>query len=245
MAYIFGIHPALEALRGTPDKIERITFARGQLKGALADVAKIARDLNIRTEFLPRERLSTLSDGGVHQGVVLKIAEFAYVEIEDVIEKVERARTDGLVLILDGIEDPHNFGALLRSAYAMGAQAVVIQKDRAVGVTGTVVKASAGAVSHLTIARVTNLARALDQLKAANIWISAADLNGDRLPHQVDFKSPSGIVIGSEGEGVRRLILEKSDFRVRIPMAGKLGSLNASNAGAILMYEVARQRAGK
>jgi 23S rRNA (guanosine2251-2'-O)-methyltransferase len=181
----------------------------------------------------------------VHQGVVLKVAEFSYAQLEDVVEKASAEGQTGLVLVLDGIEDPHNLGALVRSAFALGAHGVVIAKDRAAGVTPVVVKASAGAVAHLPIARVTNLSRALADLKDAGFWVTAADLKGDRRPDEVDLKGPSALVVGSEGEGIRHGVLEKCDFRVRIPMAGPLGSLNASVAGALLLYEAARQRRGK
>lgn len=241
--YVYGVHPALEALKGTPDQVERVILAQGPVKGPHAEIVDLAKEKGVRVEFAPRDQLARLAGGGVHQGVVLKVAEFAYVELEDVVDRAKAEGQVGLVLVLDGIEDPHNFGALVRSAFALGAHGVVIAKDRAVGVTPVVVKASAGAVAHLPVARVTNLSRALMELKEAGFWVSAADLKGDRRPDEVDFKGPSALVIGSEGEGIRPGVLEKADFRVRIPMAGPLGSLNASVAGALLLYEVARQRA--
>jgi 23S rRNA (guanosine2251-2'-O)-methyltransferase len=240
--YVFGIHPALETLSATPGEVERVLIAEGPARGPLAEVIKLARQLGIRVETLPRQKISQLAAGGVHQGVVLRVAEFSYSDLVDVIEKARAAGKDGLVLVLDGIEDPHNFGALVRSASALGAQGVVIAKDRAVGVTPTVVKASAGAIAHLPVARVTNLARSLSELKDAGLWAVAADMSGDRLPEQVDMRSPTVLVIGNEGQGIRRIVLEACDFRVSIPMSGPVASLNASVAGGILLYEVARQR---
>ncbi len=240
--FIYGIHPALEALKAAPGQVERVFLAQGPLQGMAARIAEDARALGLAVEFAPRERLARLCEGGVHQGVVLRVADFAYSDLEDVLELAAAAAGRALVLALDGIEDPHNFGALLRSAWAMGAQGAVIAKDRAVGVTGAVVKASAGAVAHLKVARVTNLARALGQMKDAGLWVSAADPRGDRAPEAVDFCASTALVIGGEGAGIRPNVLAKADFRVRIPMAGELGSLNASVAGGVLLYEVARQR---
>lgn len=239
---VYGIHPALELLQASPGEVERVIVAPGPAKGPVAQVVESAKASGVRVEFASRDQLARLAGGGVHQGVVLKVAEFAYAELEDVVAKATAEGQAGLVLALDGIEDPHNFGALVRSAFALGAHGVVIAKDRAVGVTPVVVKASAGAIAHLPIARVTNLSRALLDLKEAGMWVTAADLKGDRRPDQVDLKGPSVLVIGSEGEGIRHGVLEKADFRVRIPMAGPLGSLNASVAGALLLYEAARQR---
>ncbi len=241
--HVFGIHPALEALKGAPGQVEKVYLGEGPLRGPLLEVAQQAKKLSLPTEFIDRGRMARLADGGVHQGVVLKVAEFSYAELADICEKAKAAGPSGLVLVLDGIEDPHNFGALVRSASALGAQGVVIPKDRASGVTGIVVKASAGAIAHMPVARVTNLARALGELKDAGLWVAGADMSGDRAPWQVDFRGPTALVVGGEGPGVRRMVLEKCDFTVRIPMAGPLGSLNASVAGAILLYEVARQRA--
>lgn len=240
--YVYGIHPALEALAAAPGEVERVIVASGPAKGPLEKVLQAAKESGVRVEFAPRDQLARLADGGVHQGVVLKVAEFAYRELEDVVERATAEGQSGLVLALDGIEDPHNFGALIRSAFALGAHGVVVAKDRAAGVTPVVVKASAGATAHLPVARVTNLSRALLDLKDAGLWVVAADLKGDRDPEAVDLKGPTALVVGSEGHGIRPGVLEKADFRVRIPMAGPLGSLNASVAGALLLYEAARQR---
>jgi len=240
--HIWGLHPALEALEATPGQVERVLLGPGSPKGPLLQIVEAARRLGIPVDTASRDELSRLAGRGVHQGVVLRVAEFSYAELPGLIERVKAAGPNGLVLVLDGIEDPHNLGALARSALAFGAQGMVIPKDRASGVTGTVVKASAGAIAHLPVSRVTNLSRALYELKEAGLWLTGADLAGDRLPEQVDFKGPVGLVIGGEGAGVRKGVLEHCDFRVRIPMAVPLGSLNASVAGGALLYEVSRQR---
>ncbi|MBI5546432.1 MAG: 23S rRNA (guanosine(2251)-2'-O)-methyltransferase RlmB [Deltaproteobacteria bacterium] len=240
--YLYGIHPALETLQATPGQVERVLVAQGPIKGPLTQVVELAKKLGVRLEFVPKDQIARLAEGGVHQGVALKVAEFSYVDLPDVVARATAPEQAGLVLVLDGIEDPHNFGALVRSAFALGAHGVVIAKDRAVGVTPVVVKASAGAIAHLPIARVTNLSRALLELKDVGLWVVAADLSGDRAPEQTDLKGPTALVVGSEGQGIRHGVLEKADFRVRIPMAGPLGSLNASVAGALLLYEAARQR---
>lgn len=240
--FIYGVHSALEALKATPGQVECVYLAQGPHKGPAARVAEDARALGLAVEHVSREQLARLAEGGVHQGIVLRVAEFAYADLEDVLALAQGAGAQALVLALDGIEDPHNLGALLRSAWALGAQAAVIPKDRAAGVTGAVTKAAAGALAHLKVARVTNLARALEAMKGAGLWVSAADPRGDRTPEETDFRAPTALVVGSEGPGIRPGVLAKADFRVRIPMAGEQGSLNASVAGGILLNEVARQR---
>lgn len=240
--FIYGAHSALEALKATPDQVERIYVAQGAHKGLVARVGQEARALGLTVEHMPREQLARLAEGGVHQGIVLRVADFVYAGLEDVLALARAAEGRALLLALDGIEDPHNLGALLRSAWALGAQGAVIPKDRAAGVTGAAVKAAAGALAHLSVARVTNLARALEMMKEAGFWVSAADPRGDRTPEETDFCAPTALVVGSEGPGIRPGVLAKADFRVRIPLAGEQGSLNASVAGGILLHEVARQR---
>ncbi len=240
--YLYGAHSALEALKAAPDQVERVYLTQGPHNGLAARVAEEVRGLGLPVEHVSREQLTRLAEGGVHQGVVLRVADFAYADLEDVLALAQEAGVDALVLALDGIEDPHNLGALLRSAWALGAQGAVIPKDRAAGVTGAAAKAAAGALAHLKVARVTNLARSLEALKEAGLWASAADPRGERAPEQVDFSGPTALVVGSEGPGIRAGVLAKADFRVQIPMAGEQGSLNASVAGGILLHEVARQR---
>jgi len=237
---VFGVNPVLEALRAHPEQVERVVFAEGAKPHALGEIRSRAQKAHVRVDQVPRARLDAQSEGGVHQGVLAEVADFAYAELEDLLEP--REGPPPLLVLLDGIQDPHNLGALIRSAHAFGARGVVIPADRAVGVTAVAAKASAGAVEHCQVARVVNLARAVESLKEAGIWTAAAVVDGDTLPWQLDLAGPSALVLGAEGKGVRPLVARTCDFRVRIPMAGALGSLNASAAGAALLYEAHRQR---
>lgn len=242
MSYLFGVHPALEALKAVPETVKKVYLVQGSCKGPVAKIAQEAQRLSIPTENVSRGQLARMAQGGVHQGIVLRVAEFAYLDLEELLSLPQCCSSDTLLVVLDGIEDPHNLGALIRSAYALGAGGMVLPKNRAVGVTATVVKASAGASAHLPIARVTNLSRAIGQIKEAGIWVVASDLYGDRCPEAVDFREATALVVGSESQGVRRNVLEKCDYRVKIPMVDSFGSLNASVSGGILLYEVFRQR---
>jgi 23S rRNA (guanosine2251-2'-O)-methyltransferase len=237
------VNPVLEALRVRSDEVERLYITEGQLGSrAAAEILSRARDAGIRVERVVRERLATLADGGVHQGVVAELRGFKYAELEDVLAAAQESGRPALIIVLDGIQDPHNLGAIIRSAHALGAHGVVIGKDRAVQVTGVVAKASAGAVEHCPIARVVNISRALEELKEAGVWVAAADTHSTEPLWKARLDGPLALVIGAEGAGVREGVLKHCDFRLRIPMAGQVGSLNASVSAAILLYEVARQR---
>ncbi|MBU8900056.1 23S rRNA (guanosine(2251)-2'-O)-methyltransferase RlmB [Corallococcus sp. M34] len=243
--HVYGVNPVLEALRARPDEVDRLYIVEGQVGDrAAGELLSRARDAGIRVERVPRERLSAMADGGVHQGVLAEMRGFRYVELEDVLEAAKQKGQPPLVVVLDGVQDPHNLGAIIRSAYALGAHGVVIAKDRAVQVTGTVAKASAGAVEHCPVARVTNVSRALEELKTAGLWVAAADVGGTDSLWTARLDGPLALVVGAEGSGVREGVLKHCDFRLRIPMAGRVGSLNASVSAAILLYEVARQRSG-
>ncbi|MDY7230900.1 23S rRNA (guanosine(2251)-2'-O)-methyltransferase RlmB [Hyalangium rubrum] len=243
--YVYGVNPVLEALRARSDEVERLYITEGQLGSrAAAEILSRARDAGIRVERVVRERLATLADGGVHQGVVAELRGFRYAELPDVLEAAQASGRPPLLVVLDGIQDPHNFGAIIRSAHALGAHGVVIGKDRAVQVTGVVAKASAGAVEHCPIVRVVNISRALEELKEAGLWTAAADPEGNEPMWKARLDGPLALVVGAEGAGVREGVLKHCDFRLRIPMTGQVGSLNASVSAAILLYEVARQRGG-
>lgn len=244
MSIIFGVNPVLEALRANPKRVEKIYVAQGAVNPRVAgELFRRARDAGVKVDQVPRERLGRLSDGGVHQGVVAEVREFEYVGLEALIEAARASGRPPLVVVLDGIQDPHNLGAIIRSAHAFGAHGVVIMKDRAVGMTGTAVKASAGAAAHCPVARVTNLSRALEQLKEAGFWSVAADPEGDQPLWQARLDGPLAIVVGAEGTGVRKGVLGHCDLRVRIPMVGQVASLNASVSAGVLLAEIARQRA--
>lgn len=241
---MYGVNPVMEALRAHPEVVERLYTSEGQLSGrAGAELLALARDAGVRVESVARERLAQLAEGGVHQGIVAELRAFAYSDLGELIERAQASGRPPLFVVLDGIQDPHNLGAIIRSAHALGAHGVVIPKDRAVQVTGTVAKASAGAVEHCPVAQVVNLSRALEELKAAGVWIAAAD-PGSRQPlYKARLDGPMAIVVGAEGAGVREGVLKHCDFRLQIPMIGRVGSLNASVSAAVLLYEAARQRA--
>ena len=244
--HIYGMHPVLEALRSMPGEVEVVFVASERAdraeRGRPDEVGALCRAQKVRVEAISRRELSRLAEGGVHQGVAARLRAPSYADFDELTRAAAAMGQAGLLLMLDGIEDPHNFGALCRSASALGAQGVLIGRDRAVGITPAAIKSSAGALPHLKVARVTNLSRALEALREAGFWSAAADMSGDRPPEGVDFSSPTLLVVGSEGRGIRRMLLDKCDFRVRIPMTGPISSLNASVAGAILLAEVARQR---
>ena len=241
--FVYGVNPVLAALRARPDEVERLFLVEGQLGArAAGELLSRAREFGIRVEKVSRERLGALAEGGVHQGVVVELRGFKYAELEDLLEAAKSQGQPPLVVVLDGIQDPHNLGAIIRSADALGAHGVVIAKDRAVQVTGTVAKASAGAVEHSRIARVVNISRALEELKEAGLWVAAADVDAKEPMWSARLDGPLALVVGAEGAGVRDGVLKHCDFRLRIPMAGQVGSLNASVSAGILLYEVARQR---
>lgn len=229
------MNPVLEALRAHPADVLRVMVEKS--KGA-ERVAAAAQEAGVRVETVAPGELARRSRGGVHQGVGAELAEFRYAEIEDLLELPGPA----FFLVLDGVTDPQNLGALVRSAHALGAGGVVVPKDRAAGVTPAVFKAAAGALEHCPIARVTNLARAIDQMKGSGIWTVALAADGDKDLNSLDLSVPIALVLGSEGSGVRPLVRKTCDHVARIGMAGRIGSLNVAAAGAIALYEVARQR---
>ncbi|NVJ22717.1 23S rRNA (guanosine(2251)-2'-O)-methyltransferase RlmB, partial [Myxococcus sp. AM011] len=198
--HVYGVNPVLEALRAKPEEVERLFIVEGQLAAkAAGELLSRARDAGVRVEKVSRERLAAMADGGVHQGVVLELRGFKYSELEDIIDAAEASKRPPLVVVLDGIQDPHNLGAIIRSANALGAHGVVIAKDRAVQVTGTVAKASAGAVEHCLIARVVNISRALEQLKEAGLWVAAADVDATEPMWSARLDGPLALVVGAEG----------------------------------------------
>ncbi len=241
--FVYGVNPVLEALRAHPRDVVRVLVERGgegrRSQGA-DRVAEVAAQAGVRVEDVPRGDLAHRSRSGVHQGVGAELTEFRYLDLEDVLDGIEGA---AFLLLLDGVTDPQNLGALVRSAHALGAHGVVLPKDRAAGITPAAFKAAAGALEHCPVARVTNLARAVDQLKERGVWTLALASDGDRALSDLDLTGPTALVLGSEGSGVRPLVRRTCDHVARIPMAGKVGSLNVAAAGAIALYEVARQRA--
>jgi len=239
--FLYGRHAILEALRAGR-VIEEILIARGvHTRGALEELLALAKSANVPVHGVAREELDRLARN--HQGVVARIGEYRYVDIEQVLAVAPARGEPAFLLMLDSVQDPQNFGTLLRTAEAVGVDGVIIAERRAVGVTAAVVKASAGAVHHLKIARVTNLARTIETLKRANVWIVGVE----NVPEAQDFAGmdytlPLALVLGSEGAGLSRLVREKCDFLIRLPMWGKVSSLNVAVAGSIVLYAAKQQR---
>ncbi|MCR4909303.1 MAG: 23S rRNA (guanosine(2251)-2'-O)-methyltransferase RlmB [Lachnospiraceae bacterium] len=240
---IEGRNAVIEALR-SGRTVERIFVLDGSHEGALETVKREAKKRGIRIDFADRSRLDNLSPSGAHQGVVAYVASFNYAEVEELLSKAEERGEPPFLIFLDGIEDPHNLGAIIRTANASGAHGVVIPKNRAAGLTAAVAKASAGALNYTGVARVTNLGRTMEELKEKGFWFVCADMQGESM-YSLDLTGPIGLVIGAEGDGVSRLVREKCDFTASIPMKGEIDSLNASVAAGVLAYEIVRQREGR
>jgi 23S rRNA (guanosine2251-2'-O)-methyltransferase len=240
--YLYGRHPVAEALRGRPRDVQRLYVARGGPTERLGDLVRTAEHHGIPITEVARAALDDLVGGAPHQGIVAAVAAFAYTELTDLITSFGDQETAPLVVALDQVQDPHNLGAIIRTAFALGAHGVVIPKDNASEVTPTVVKSAAGATAHLPIVRVTNLRRALEQLKEAGLWVVGTEMASGKPVSDIDLLQPTVLVIGSEGKGMRRLVQEACDLVAHIPMPGELGSLNASVAAGIFLYEAVRQR---
>jgi len=237
---IFGVNPILEKLRVAPEEISKILLTRGPLRSTLKSLETDARKLQIEIQFVDAKELDYLAHGQNHQGALARVRAYSYAPLSELESTTSEARSQ-TVLILDGITDPRNFGAILRTAEAVGADAIIIPKDRSVRITPVVFKASAGAVNHLRIYRLTNLRRALMSLKSSGFWIVGLDANATETYDSKEYPNKLGVVLGSEGRGLRPLVAKQCDYLVRIPMKGKISSLNVAVAAAILLYEVSRQ----
>jgi 23S rRNA (guanosine2251-2'-O)-methyltransferase len=240
--YIYGRHPVSEALKSRPRDVQRVYLVGAGRASRFTDIERAAERHDIPVVQVSKSRLGDLVGGAPHQGVAAAVQPFSYADVDQILARARSLGEPPLVLALDQIQDPHNLGSLVRSALALGAHGALFPKDRSTEVTPAVVKASAGATAQLPIARVTNLRRALNDLKEAGLWIVGAASNGDRVVDELDLAQPTALVIGSEGKGLRRMVAETCDLLVQIPMTGRLDSLNAGVAGGILLYEVARQR---
>lgn len=239
---IEGRNAVLEAFRsGTT--IDKLFVQDGCKDGPVQTILREARKHDTIINFVAKERLDQLSETKKHQGVIAMAAACQYATVEDILEKAREKGEPPFILLLDNIEDPHNLGAIIRTANLAGAHGVIIPKRRAVGLTATVAKTSAGAVSYTPVARVTNLSATMKELKEQGLWFVCADMDGTEM-YDLDLKGPIGLVIGSEGEGVSRLVRENCDFIASIPMKGDIDSLNASVAAGVLAYEIVRQRRG-
>lgn len=239
--YIVGRNPVLELLKSKRD-IDKIYILRGDLQGSIKKIIAMAKDRRIQVQEIGKERLDSMADGNLHQGVAALVSDFTYASIDDILARAESLGQSPFVLILDGIEDPYNLGAIIRTAEGAGVHGVIIPKRRAARVNATVYKASAGAVEHLLVADVTNISRALEELKEKGLWIYGADDQAPELYSKASLTGPIGLVIGNEGKGISRLVKEKCDVLLKIPMYGKVSSLNASVSAGLLVYEIVRQR---
>lgn len=239
MAKIVGRNPVAEAIKaGRP--IDKILIQEGA-GGAADKIRKLAKENHIPFETATKRDIEKLAKGVAHQGIVAFGSTHDYASVEDIFRAADKSGEPPFIVVLDGIEDPHNLGAILRSAECAGAHGVIVAKRNACGLTDTVAKSSAGAIEYVPCAKVTNIARTLEELKERGVWIYACDMDGQNYFDQ-EMTGPCAIVIGAEGKGISRLVKEKCDFTVSMPLMGRIQSLNASNAACVLMYEIRRQR---
>ncbi|MCD8248387.1 MAG: 23S rRNA (guanosine(2251)-2'-O)-methyltransferase RlmB [Lachnospiraceae bacterium] len=237
---IEGRNAVLEAFR-SGKTIDKLYVLKGCQDGPVNTILREARKQDTIVSFVAKERLNQMSETGKHQGVIAYAAAYAYAEVEEILKIAEEKGEAPFLILLDNIEDPHNLGAIIRTANLAGAHGVIIPKRRAVGLTATVARASAGALNYTPVAKVTNLGATIDELKKRGLWFVCADMDGTTM-YDLDLKGPIGLVIGSEGEGVSRLVREKCDLIASVPMKGDIDSLNASVAAGVLAYEIVRQR---
>ena len=237
---IEGRNAVLEAFR-SGKCVDKLFILDGCQDGPVRTIAREARKKDTIINYVAKERLDQLSETGAHQGVIAQVAAYEYASVEDILAKAREKGEDPFIFILDNIEDPHNLGAIIRTANLAGAHGVIIPKRRAVGLTATVARTSAGALNYTPVAKVTNLVKTMEDLKKKGLWFVCADMDGDVM-YDVNMKGPIGLVIGNEGEGVGRLVKDTCDFTARIPMKGDIDSLNASVAAGVLAYEIVRQR---
>ena len=239
---IIGRNPVLEALKSGRD-MDRLLVQKGA-GGSMGKIVSLARARGVIIQNVDKNILDKDAGSGAHQGVIAFVSAYEYSTVEDIFALAEKRGEDPFVIVLDELEDPHNLGAIMRTAECAGAHGIIISKRRASGITETVAKTSAGAVEYLPCARVANIGQAVDNLKKRGVWVYACDMDGVNYYEQ-DMRGAVALVIGNEGAGISRLVREKCDYTISIPMVGRISSLNASNAAAVLMYEVRKQRDGK
>ena len=236
---IAGKNPVLEALRSGRE-INKLWIAEGVKKSGVQELMELAKERGVLIQFVPKQKIDKLAEN--HQGIVASVAAYNYAELDDLFKAAQTKNEDPFFIILDELEDPHNLGSIMRTADAIGAHGIIIPKRRAVGLTAVVAKASTGAIEHVPVVRVTNLAQTVDELKDRGVWIAGTDAKGSQDYRKMDATLPLALIIGSEGKGMSRLLKEKCDFLYHLPMIGHVTSLNASVAASILMYEVYRKR---
>ena len=237
---IEGRNAVLEALR-SGRCVDKLFILAGCQDGPVRTIAREARKKDTIINYVSKERLDQLSETRAHQGVIAQVAAYEYSTVEEILEKAEEKGEPPFLVLLDNVEDPHNLGAIIRTANLAGAHGVIIPKRRSVGLTSTVAKTSAGALNYTPVAKVTNLVRTIEELKEKGIWFVCADMGGESM-YRLNLTGPIGMIVGNEGEGVSRLVREACDFTASIPMKGDIDSLNASVAAGVLAYEIVRQR---
>ena len=237
---VAGRNAVMEALKGSRS-VNKLMVANGSTEGSIKEIIAVAKEKGVNIQYWDRSKLDSIARGIRHQGVLAQVAPVQYAELEDILQVAKDRNEPPFIVLLDELEDPHNLGAILRTADAAGVHGVLIPKHRSCPLSATVAKTSAGAVEHVPVARVGNLVQTIKKLKQEGLWVAAADMDGKDY-YDTDLTGPLLLIIGSEGQGVGRLVKEQCDFVVRIPMVGKINSLNASVAGSILMYEAMKQR---
>ena len=239
-SYVIGKNAVLEALKSERD-INKIWIGEGSQKGAMQQIFQLAKDKQVIVQIVPKKKLDEMVEGN-HQGVIAQVSAYRYFDLDELFIRARERDEEPFFLILDEIEDPHNLGSIMRTADASGVHGIIIPKRRSVGLTPTVAKTSTGAIEHIPVVRVTNIARTIDELKEKGVWIAGTDAKGTMDYREIDGTMPIALIIGSEGKGIGRLHREKCDFLLRLPMRGHVTSLNASVAAALLMYEIYRKR---
>ncbi|WP_297519763.1 23S rRNA (guanosine(2251)-2'-O)-methyltransferase RlmB [uncultured Clostridium sp.] len=237
-----GRNAVIELLKSGRTTVEQIFIAKGKMEGSITKVIGLAKDLKVVLKEVDRKKLDSMSETGAHQGVIAQITPFVYSEVDEILAFAESKGEAPFIIILDELEDPHNLGSLVRTGELCGVHGIIIPKRRNVGVTGTVYKTAAGAIEHMKIAKVTNVNNEIDKLKAKGVWVYGSDIRGGDYSYNTDFSGPCALIIGNEGKGMSKLTAKKCDKLVKIPMVGKINSLNASVAGGIIMYEILKSR---
>lgn len=238
---VIGRNAVIEALKGE-GTIETLYISNGNLEGSIKTIVGLAKEKRVIIREVDKRKLDSMCNGEVHQGVIAKITPYKYSQVSDILELAEKRGESPFIVILDEVEDPHNLGSIIRTAELFGVHGIIIPKRRSASVTSTVYKSSVGAVEHVKIAKVTNLNATIEKLKESGIWVYGADIRAEEYSYQVDFSGPCALIIGNEGRGISKLTVQKCDKLIKIPMVGKINSLNASVAGGIMMYEVLKGR---
>ncbi len=238
---VIGRNAVIEALKGERT-IETLYISNSKLEGSINTIVSLAKEKRIIIKEVDKKKLDSMCNGAVHQGVIAKVTPFKYSEVSDILDLAEEKGEDPFIVILDEVEDPHNLGSIARTAELFGVHGIIIPKRRSASVSATVYKSSVGAIEHVKIAKVTNLNATIEDLKEKGIWVYGADIRAEEYSYQVDFSGPCAIIIGNEGRGISKLTVQKCDKLIKIPMVGKINSLNASVAGGIMMYEVLKGR---